>query len=791
MGIRTVSPPCSARRRPRRLLAPALGLCALLGCAAPLRAEDATQPLPVHGFAAADAVHALVSIAAGDAEAVAALDPQLWHRGAAIPDHDNPDLALRWTRRIGEALARCAPERRAAVLAAIERAAQADLAAHPDDPARARDFLPAPSAVAALRDDSARAFDHGDFTASLSSGRLLGAAALGEQGAARLAEAQLLSGLDERIDAALELAPPGEPLAEPLVLPPPGVANTRGLSVIWAVRPGWILAQVGGGVAWQYRVDLDAEVVTGPGAALVRDRAGTRLIREDGSVSTLTPPPAGTRLLGVGGGAAWFASGTRGWRMPIHDGVAEALALGAEPPCAPLVRGDASLWLLPDRLALFRRGALVASVRHHLAVGPAWRLAVMAHGAPAVAAPDGGTWRIEPLADQLARAEPIERARLLLASAHPADALALLGATASLDLPAARAVAFAAHVALGPAHLAQHADEAAALAPDDAARDLVRYAAWRLGDPQAALEDAKPARDLKAALAADPAAHVSWAIADSGEDEERCAHVTTAAVLLAALESARGGGARPQALPQEPLLHDRDADAHPPLARAADVELQDAQYGHVHAWGGSLIVLSHARGETILTSLDRERRTLQWRTRWVSDEDAPSRALALRDGCAVVAEGTSRLIVIRLATGSVLMRVESASDPLDPSRARIAGATMVIPAPLDDALLVARASARDPFDEVGREGRDVPMRRVALARRLRWLAVMPPFAAVLADLDGDQALGFSGDSARPDGLALTLPAGIARAPQEPATTQDGLAGTDGTYGWSLERPGER
>ncbi len=319
--------------------------------------------------------------------------------------------------------------------------------------------------------------------------------------------------------------------------------------------------------------------------------------------------------------------------------------------------------------------------------------------------------------------------------------------------------------------------------PTPPMRDLVRMAAWRMVEPSANELRARRAQALRDSLAADPAAQVSWAIADLGRDDERCAHLSTAAVLLAAFERDAAAGQQERPLPFDPLLPSVSTFA---LDQPIASELDDAQYGHVHAWGDHLIVLSHAKGDTILSCYDRERRTLCWRTRWSSAEDAPSRALTLRDGCAVVAEGISRLIVVDLASGSVRERLGSASLPLDPSQVCIAGATVVIPSPLADAILVAHAGSADPLDEYPSTAADASTRRVALPQAIRWLVPLPPFAAVLVNLGGQRALGFDGGSAYPLGKPLGVPAPFLADAKAPASLWYGVVGERSAFAYNLD-----
>jgi hypothetical protein len=223
------------------------------------------------------------------------------------------------------------------------------------------------------------------------------------------------------------------------------------LGMRWTTIPGWVLARDPcGQVLWQYRVDRTAQIVTGPGAVLVHDTSGLRALDDHGSITPLPPLPADAQVLAIAGGAAWFATGERGWRLGLADGAVESLALGDLPIGAPLVRGPQSLWLTMRELLLFDGVRLVHRLRHGLPAGAGWRLGADGER-PLVLADDGRHWRLESFADQAARLGGKARAALLLQASRYDEVLALLGEPADDE---ARGLALRAHLGLGPAHLA-------------------------------------------------------------------------------------------------------------------------------------------------------------------------------------------------------------------------------------------------------------------------------------------------------------------------------------------------
>jgi len=745
-------------------------LCAC--CAAPAEDQLAApaQVLAFHGADQLEAVHALVAIAAGEVATVAGLPRGLFHANQAVVDRTEPDLARRWSQCIPLALARCPAGARQAMIAVLERDCADELRAHPDQPWQALDFLPAPSAQARLGLLAAQAFDFGRFTQSLCASGLLGAAGgASPQLQARARIALQLCGDAPSTDPALALPAPGEPQSSP----PLGSLAVGGLTVVWQSQPGWLLACTPDGrIIWQFRLDMNAEVLPGAGAALVHDATGLRAIYEDGSVQALSPPPGDTRLLAVSGGACWFATGGRAWRLAFHDTTPHALTLGDEPLGAPVVRGTRSLWLLPQELRLYDGATLIARMRHHLAVGPGWRLA--GHDAPGatiplLVAPDGGCWTVPSLAAQLAGADLLAHAQLLVAAFRPEDALAAL-TPAALASEAGRAVAFAAHCALGAAHLAAVADTAEALATDPAQLATVRYVVYRLAADAGAR--ALALQRLLSCLRDHPAITMNWSVDELALEPALWHHVSSAQVLAEALERAQLPAAAPLTVRANPL---QDGVAQQASARFDEVEL-DQSLGRVHRYGDGLLVLDHASGETVLTCHDPQNHALLWRTRWSSAAQAPSRSLALVDGFAVVAEGTDRLTVLDAESGRLALTIDCSGIPAQPSRCRLASADcLLMSGPFDDEVALATVPRRSGFDAPAQQ---VEALRVALPAKLRWAAPLPFLDRVLIQREDGQAVLY------PGGDAVSVPQALAASTAQPQLTPSGLLAEGSLYRWN-------
>jgi hypothetical protein len=736
--------------------------------------SPAPQVLAFHGGLQPAVIHALVAITAGEVEMVKQLPLSLFHAGYAVVDPTTGDLSRRWSQCIPLALARTPAEFRPAILAILDQDCRQDLLQHPERPWLAIDYLPCASAQAALAHLADAAFDRGDFPGSLSADTLAGLQ--DPLRSARDLVARGLGGDDAVVDAALELTAPGEPVAS---APSAGPARS-GESVVWKSQPGWLLACTPQDqVLWQFRLDLGAEVLTGAGAALVHDGLGLREISETGAVTALTPPPGNTRLLAVSGGASWYATGSRVWRLPLGTDRARSLDLGQEPLCAPLVRGARSLWLLPQELVLCDGSAVIARMRHHLGVSAAWRLASRRAGAEdtvLVVSPDGGAWSIPPLGAQLAGADTIGRARLLVQASRPAEALSLLGSSLLAQDAQARAVALRAHLALGPAHVAAEHDAIIALASSDEEVASILYARFLLSPPADA---ANASALLLSQLRQHPQNLVSWSLDELGVDPERWRHASSAGILADAIErwQVRHAATAPPD-PHHPLLPGEPQSA----AVVADEVVLDPRLGRAHRCGDGVVALEHISGETLLTCLDAQSHRLRWRTRWSTDPLVPSRSLSICDGYCLVAEGTSRLVALDGRSGEIRMVVDCAGIPAQNSHVRIiSDHCLMMTSPLNDELLIARAVPATAFAAPSLQ---LDGTRLLLPRPARWLAPLPELDQGLVLFDDGSAARYPVDGGDPAGAPTVLPAALAATAEAPGLSSQGLLSGGVLYRWN-------
>ncbi len=721
-------------------------------------------PLPVAGAGdrrAADIDHALIALSAGDTGPLDALADEEFSAPLALPDKDHPELARRWTLALPVAVARLAAPAREHVLSNLDARFASALPAHADEEARARvaaRFLPAPAAVRALGVRADRAFDLGRFDEFLGIARLrdLAGGGLGDD-QRRDAVAATLSGRGPDVDEGLRLQTPGLPRPTS-ALPLPGAG---GLSVAWTVLPGWVLAcDPWGGVLWQFRTERAAQVLTGPGAALVRDSQGVRALDEGGAVRELPALPPGARVWSVAGGAAWFSTGTQAWRLDLIGRGVARLDLAGEPLAAPLVRGDESLWLTAREVALFAHDRPVQRLRHGLPAGAGWCLgADRTH--PLVIAPDGQRWRLESLAEQLAAGTPMARARLLLAAGRPEEALvALAGVAKDADSDAMR---LRAHLARGSRHAAERADELLALAATPQQRATVHQAVLagldaadlgrRATEEQAvaALGDAHGQ-----VLLAGPGATVDWS-----DDPRGWAHVLTGA----GARSARTGPSSTALFARPAHTWSRIAATPTALADAAasgtDGERRQDDGGY--AYRGQVVHLASgiARKEVQVHAPDG---TLRWWRRWdaLSGLQAPGVALVLRDDAVIVLEGQARLTALDLATGATLAQLDLPAGVELPGEITVLGH--------DHIAVLGPLGLNRRLDLVTAGG----YRSIALPSPARWLVAWGGGALVYGE-DG-VARSF------PSGATIALPAPLATV-AAPLLSEAGLRSGSLLFPW--------
>ena len=699
--------------------------------------EGAAEPLPLQGDAVAQVTTALMRLSTGDTGPLEALPIDCFLRPPARPVGDDPDLTRAWTADLPAALARLEAGARTKALTRLDaiyriHAAASDPA---DRPRLAAALLPAPAAVTELTSATNRAFDHGRFADYLGMAALLAQADHAPTQDRRRAEvATLLSGRGPAIDAGLRLAEPGLP--QPSAATP--LTDHARLAVAWTVVPGWVLAaDPWGRVRWQYRVDRRAIVTTGPGAALVSDSRGLRALLDDGSIRPLPPLPAGAQMLAVAGGAAWFATGPRAWRLDLADGGLLPIDLGDGPLAAPLVRGRQSLWLLPQELVLVEDGRPFHRLRHGLPATAGWRLATdRSH--PLVLSTEGRTWRLEALAEQLPRLDPVARARLLLRAERPQDALAALGDDAT---PAGRSIALSANLALGLPHVV-----AAGATLDQfavTAQDRVRLAVARL---LAAGRD--PFTNEDTALAAEVANGGELLLtsdaSDLARDPAEWAHACTLSMW--------GARVRPPSSAIDPARPCVDV----PEATTLPDERQTTATGGGVLYRRLRYRLTRDLDQAVLTCHD-ERDVLRWRQRWRAPSflSAPSLGLDLHQGMAVVNEGGSHLRCLAADTGRLLGVFSTGSSEVTASQLVMATSERIAflaPLGIADHLVLL---SRDGGEEI-----------IALASPGRWL--LP--------LSGKIAVGGQDGVARifPGATTCTLPPILTSSPLPPAVHAEGL-----------------
>ena len=716
-----------------------LAVMLVAGCFARASAREAVaQPLLSRADDLAAIYPALIALSSGDTHAIEALPANLFLAPAATPDSDDPALVRRWTLALPAALARVAPAARAPALAALDRRFLAVAAGADDSDARAQlalAFLPAPAARAELAAAADRAFDRGERRRFLAL-----ATRLETLSDPRVAVARRLLGSGEEVEADLRLSAPGRPV--PTAAAPE--AQPAGDSVTFAIAPGWLLAcDPWGGVLWQYRLEHRATVVPGDGGALVLDSAGLRLLDEAGTARALPPPPRGARLLAVSGGAAWFATGATVYRLNLADHALRAIELPLAPLSPPLVRGPTSLWLTAHEVLLVADGRISDRLVHGLAAEPGWRLG-SDRGQPLLIASEGHSFRLVPLADQLATATPIEHLRLLLQAARPAEALAFWRTSPELAHdPTARALALRALLA---DRAAVAADPRAALALAASAQDratvLVAAGARR---------DAHLGAELARLVADHPGVLINLGDDGWGDDPERWEWAQVGRTW-----DARAGVLAAWRLPAE---RRRGLGASAPgTAPARALRLAEGDWDYL-GW--------RYRCEATLTATEvtcsEADGALRWRRRWNAPDAlaAPGRALAFRDGYLVIVEGAARLTVLDAGNGERWAALRPNSEIM-PQQVVLLG--------------------RERVAELGPLGLDTTLRLIdgegttviPLPGPARWM--VPWGDDVLVVLVDGRAVAY------PAVTAVALPEELVRG-GAPAVSADGLVRDGRCWGW--------
>lgn len=625
----------------------------LLAAALAAGEEPATvRPLAMSGAGLEAVDHALIRLSRGDTSAVEALPIEAFLDPVARPDPLHAGLARRWTMALPAALARLDTGARAHALTRLDARYHilADTRNGLERSRLASAFLPAPAALKDLARAGDRAFDLGRFDDYLGMAWLLAAGGHDLDDTRRQEVALQLSGLGTHVDASLHLAPPGTPIPSAAN----GIVPQGHLAMRWRVVPGWVLAcDPFGRVVWQYRVDRLAQVTTGPGAVMVRDSSGLRALAEDGTVTVLPPLPGGAAVLTIAGGAAWFATGDRAWRLGLADKAIHALDLASPPLGAPIVRGPQSLWLTARELLLFDGDRLMHRFQHRLPAGKGWYLAVDGER-PVVMTDDQRSWRLESIADQLARLDGVARAELLVRAGRFAEALNAIGEPRT---DAERGVVLRAHLAQGPAHvLAQGAASGWCVTAQD--RALVLLARLAASDTHArallvaqstvmATDDTLAALDSLVAM--DPGLWLTDQGRVLGDDPSHWDHACSGR----AWQEWRSTPAAP-AIPvprEDGLLVEAQAVDTPAALRPPDDRA-------VREGDGALLVgdrtyrLERSIDALVVTCHGADG-LLRWRHRWRPQSflSAPSQNIDVRDGVVMVVEGGLRLNLFDAALG--------------------------------------------------------------------------------------------------------------------------------------------
>lgn len=709
-------------------------------------APPAIRPLAMSGAALEAVDHALIRLARGDTSAVEALPLEAFLDPVARPDPHHSGLTRRWTMALPAALARLDATARTQALVRLD-ARYRTLTGNRTGNDRARlasAFLPAPSAMDDLRRASDRAFDLGLFADYLGMSSLLAAGGRSDDDARRQEVALRLSGLAAQVDASLQLPTPGAPVPSG----GSGVVPRGHLAIRWLVVPGWVLAcDPFDEVVWQYRVDRLAQVTTGPGAVLVRDSSGLRALDENGTVTILPPLPSGATVLTIGGGAAWFATGERAWRLVLADGSIQALALAAPPLGAPIVRGTQSLWLTARDLLLFDGDRLVHRFQHHLPVGSGWVLGVDGER-PVVLADDGRSWRLESIADQLTRLEGSPKAALLLQARRIDEALAVLGEPADDE---ARRLALRAHLMRGPGTVASQRERLLAWATTAQDRALVALAqmpevprdAWIENTLTPGSQPSEPYRLLDECAARDPTIRLTTHLTALGDDPETWDHVFTGAAWTT-WRASRG----------RPVFHGHAPQVSEPSEAAPADAVHPLRNGD-GTWTADGHVIRLERGiDRVAVSCHGRDGVLLWRHQWRPADflAAPSQTIDVREDEVLVIEGGQRLSAFAREHGR--LRVRFSAEELSTGTPYVISGRLAVIGPLgvDTTLTVIDALQQ--------------RRTIALPSPARWALPFWDQLLVVAQ-DGSARL-------HPGDLDVTLPREITRSRQAPLMTVDGL-----------------
>lgn len=483
-------------------------------------------------------------------------------------------------------------------------------------------FLPASSALTAVRSLADKAFDRGDFHGFLGLIHLLPTTLRAQAYQERLGVARrFLGALGPEEDPWPAFRPGPLEAFTPRFIRDPG----QGAAVTWH-RRGRLLQALGttGQPLWQRLTPEDAQIATGPGAAAIA--AGGRLIvLDEHGVKRDLPIETGFRLLGVRASVAWLAREGEVLGVPVHHSFRFQAHLGDTPLAPPLPLGRSSLWLTGRCVVLVRDGAVAGRWEHGLEEPSRWAWC-WADERPTLAHPDLGFLAIGDLATHLAAAaDPLVATRLRIAAAGIDDAW-----TTAQKLPpgALRDRCLALVVAVDPGRIETLADRGQVLTTDTREGLLALNALYRAGR----LAEAALRQRLQALAVRHADTWLPATVVDS-LDPVNWPHALTAGVLA-------------RILAQEPariLAASCQADRHPRL-------------GSIYRVGSWCLTVEARDGATALAAFTAEGQPL-WRHRWPVRGYLPSRSLECADGFLVVVEGQSRLAVVDPADGTRLVHL--------------------------------------------------------------------------------------------------------------------------------------
>ncbi len=261
-------------------------------------------------------------------------------------------------------------------------------------------FLPAPTALAAMRDAADRAFDFGLWRRFLGIVDQIPGSDAAVYFAERKAVAKRFLGLAPRDMGLPRGYRPGPIRAYQARRQ---LMVDEGATVSWQ-RHGELLiaADPWAQARWQISVPSHGQAVTGLGGAAIDTGQDLRLYDEQGRRRRL-PRDEGGRLLAVAAGVAWVVEGdvVRGRHVSYRHVLEQRLP---EPPLiAPLGYGADTMWLGRRFITHLRGPDIIASWEHDLADPSRWRFAML-DDLPGLVDDDGARRLITHLEDELAYA---------------------------------------------------------------------------------------------------------------------------------------------------------------------------------------------------------------------------------------------------------------------------------------------------------------------------------------------------------------------------------------------------